>query len=147
MPTSGSLIWMQVDSTGVVAAAGRLARPKPGHVYPLISATQAFDISNGWMGAVCFAEPAPAEPTASLAMPSPGCQPSHSQIITGAQLGLELEWQNELPILLPAWFFTVERSDGPVLGTMAIDRAYLQASPSYNSPATTPPSTSPSQSP
>jgi len=55
MPTNGFRVWIQVDSTGVVTASGWLATPKPGAVYPLISAMQAFDLSNGWTGGFCAA--------------------------------------------------------------------------------------------
>jgi hypothetical protein len=80
-------------------------------------------------------------------VPVAGCQPWHSQSLTGALLGLHLEWKRKHPILLPAWFFTVEDGNGPVLATVAIDRAYLQDATSKTSPATTPVSTSPTGSP
>jgi hypothetical protein len=155
MPTKGFQTWIEVDLAGVVAAAGWLGTPKPGDAYPLISAAQAFDLSNGWTGGVCAAA-APmlassAPPTSAFPMPS--CQAPHPANVTGAVLGLDLEWQNEQPILVPAWFFTVEGTDGPVLGTVAIDRTYLAGPPSYSSPPTPTPSIplslvpSPSQSP
>jgi hypothetical protein len=154
MPTNGFRLSILVDSTGVVAAAGWLGSPKPGAAYPLISATQAFDLSNGWMGGACAAAAmAASSAPPSSASPTSFCQAPHPANVTGALLGLDLEWQNEQPILVPAWFFTVEGTDGPVLGTVAIDRTYLAGPPSYSSPPTPTPSIplslvpSPSQSP
>jgi hypothetical protein len=145
MPTNGFRVWIQVDSTGVVTASGWLATPKPGAVYPLISAMQAFDLSNGWTGGFCAA--AAVAPTSTPPADAPSCQPPSPQNVTDAVLGLDLEWQNKQPILLPAWFFSVEGTDGPVLGTVAIDRAYLRGPPTYSTPGTPPPSTPPSPSP
>ncbi len=147
MLTKGIEIQIQVDSTGVVAAAGRLASPKPGAVYPLISAMEAFDLSNGWMGPTCFAEELPVPSTSAPPFAKTGCQPSVPENVSGAVLGLELEWQNEQPILLPAWFLTVEGRDDPVLATVAIDRAYLAGPPSYSSPPSPTPNIPPSPVP
>ena len=145
MPTNGFQTWIQVDSTGVVTAAGWLGSPKPGgDAYPLISAKQAFDLSNGWMGGACAAAAVAA--SSAPPVPSPACQAPQSQNVTGALLGLDLEWQNEQPILVPAWFFTVEGTDGPVLGTVAIDRAYVAGPPS-SSPSLTPTPSMPPPSP
>lgn len=161
-PTWGMATRLDVDAVGIVNATGWLTRPIEGPVYPLRSAQAAFDdLARRPIVAPAIAcplategnpategepatggEPVPEgepatgrsrpEPPAPMPLPMPVCRPPQPVIVTGAHLGLQLDWDQSSPagvrlILLPAWFFTIR--DAPptadVLPVIAVAAAYL----------------------
>jgi hypothetical protein len=105
-----------VNSAGrVVSGNGWLAATTDGPAYPLISARAAFELLK--------AQPRP--------LPAIGCPVNAdcpgvvAQVVTGAQLGLSLQYRDTgRPVLVPSWLFTVKGSDQPV-AQVAVDPRFL----------------------
>ena len=116
LETAGAATTVTVDPAGVVTAQGWLAQTTAGDRYPLISAQAAFD-RLAELPVPLLACPEPAPPTAS-----PWC--GGPVTITGARLGLSLQWEGDRPLLVPSWLFRVAGSDEPVV-MVAVDPAYL----------------------
>lgn len=119
LETAGAATTVTVDPAGVVTAQGWLARTTAGDPYPLISAQAAFD-RLAELPVPLLACPEPAPPTAAG---GPSC--GGPVTITGARLGLSLQWEGDRPLLVPSWLFRVAGSDEPVV-MVAVDPAYLQ---------------------
>lgn len=66
-----------------------------------------------------------AEPAPAIAPATPGVSPRPAKI-TGADLGLMLDWEGDgsSPVLVPAWLFEVEGQEAPV-AVVAIEDEHL----------------------
>jgi hypothetical protein len=134
MPTQGISTWLQVDRTQVTFASGWLTLPAASDAYPLVTANQAFkDLANRPVPEMMIACPQPAIPSPATAMPLP-CPSPTPTVITGAELGLELNYDmSGAPLLVPSWFFHAADNSYPIT-SIAVDPSYL-ATPT---PAPTP---------
>lgn len=129
--TSGWFTTVEVNGGNkVVSAYGWISQPKRDADYPVISAQRAFDLLQQ-------------QPRPMLMMCAqrkdgqPGCADIPPTEVTGATLGVMLDQDNDQPVLVPAWLFSIKGQDDPVT-QIAIDPSYL-AQP-------TPPSPEPLQS-
>jgi hypothetical protein len=118
LPTTGIRSVVDVDSTGVLGAYGRLGATSEGPTYPIVSARTAYDRLVS----------AP-RPLAELACPaskdgSTVCPEPTPLVVTGAVLGLELAYDAGAPVLVPAWLFSTRGSDEP-LAAIAVEPRYL----------------------
>ncbi|MEI7778896.1 MAG: hypothetical protein WCJ42_05650 [Actinomycetes bacterium] len=120
LPTQGISTYFQVDRTQVQYAGGWLTLPVAADTYPLVTADQAFkDLANRpqpMMGILC---------PQTLDATSNPCPTPPPIVITGAELGLELNFDaTNAPILIPSWFFKTADAGYPIT-SIAIDPAYL----------------------
>jgi hypothetical protein len=125
LPTQGIPTSLQVDRTQVTFASGWLKLPAAGDTYPLVTADQAFkDLANRPVPMMMIACPQPAIPSPATALPVP-C-PSHTPTeITGAELGLELNYDmSGAPLLVPSWFFHATDNSYPIT-SIAVAPSYL----------------------
>ncbi len=117
LPTAGLDTQVDVDGRGIRAAHGLVLLPEGGDDYPLRTAKAAFDdLQNQprpMIGGYCPADPAPSS-----------CPPPEPTRITGGTLGLQLRLDAGEPVLVPAWFFTVDGSAEPI-PVVAVDPAYI----------------------
>jgi hypothetical protein len=123
---SGWFTTVQVDgSDKVVSADGWITQPDRGADYPVISAQRAFDLLQQQprpMMLLC----------AQRKDGEPGCADIPPTEITGATLGLMLDQDDNKPVLVPAWLFSV-KGQGDPLTQIAVDPSYL-AQPTPPSP-------------
>jgi hypothetical protein len=136
MPTEGIETRVEVDGQGVRAASGRLELPQRGADYPLQTATAAFAaLGSGprpMIAQYCESSPMPAPPVGSasddtVGAPVQACATPQPQQVTGAVLGLQLEYDATgagSQVLVPAWFFTIAGSDYPQI-VIAVDPAFI----------------------
>lgn len=120
LPTVGIATTIDVDTTGVIGAMGRLESPTAGPEYPILTAAAALERLNS----------AP-RPLPAIACPETKDGPSacpgvdlRPAVITGATLGLTLSFDGADPILVPAWLYTV---DGwtDLMPAIAVEDRYL----------------------
>ena len=131
MQASGWFTTVQVDGNDkVVSADGWITQPDRDADYPVISAKRAFDLLQQ--------QPRPMMMLCAQRKDGkPGCADIPPTEVTGATLGVMLDQDNNKPVLVPAWLFSIKGQDDPVT-QIAIDPSYL-AQP-------TPPSPEPVQS-
>ncbi len=120
MPTQGISTFMQVDGTKVLSAGGWLTLPTAADTYPLVTAAQAFkDLASRPQVMMAILCPQTLDSTSN---PCPTPAPI---VITGAELGLELNYdETNSPILIPSWFFKTADTGYPIT-SIAIEPAYL----------------------
>jgi hypothetical protein len=131
LATEGIETTITVDATEIESASGQLAAPSMGDTYPLRTATAAFTELND--------EPRPmiarycgpiAVPTGGSLPPVSSCPPPKPTPVTGATLGLLLEYDGSTAssqgaqLLVPAWFFDVQGATAPN-AIDAIDPAFI----------------------
>ena len=86
---------------------GWIRKPQRGASYPLITAQRAF--------ALLQQQPRPMMDMCMLRPDGkPGCAPIPPSEVTGATLGLTLDYDENKPMLVPAWLFAVKGQDIPV---------------------------------
>lgn len=133
----------------VVGGNGWLSGATEGDAYPLISAADAFELLK-------------AQPRMAMDLcmqrkdGQPGCEEPAPTVISGATLGLTLDYEQALraddpggPLLVPAWLFTVKNST-ETIPWIAVDPAYLEQPSPEPAPADKPEpgaGTEPSQAP
>jgi len=111
LPTAGATTTVSVQGSDIVGANGWLGRPSEGPRYPVISARAAFDLLE--LTPMPLAEMACPEP-------APGTQVEGSPLcggqvtVTGARMGLSLQWESDRPLLVPSWLLDVKGSPLPV---------------------------------
>lgn len=118
-PTTGFTTTVSATAEGVQWAQGWASRTREGPTYPVVSAREAWDVlvrSPLPMPLMACPEPVPDT------MDPVTC--GGPVTVTGAQLGLSLQWQGEEPLLVPAWLFAVQGSPTP-LAQVAVDPAFL----------------------
>lgn len=121
--TVGWDTFVTVSPQGVVAAGGWLGRPQAGDRYPVVDATSAVG------GLASRREPADVSACDRRAdgpagRPwTPACPPVVHRV-TGATFGLALAWEEDRPLLVPAWLFTLADSPG-VVAQVAVEPAFL----------------------
>lgn len=116
--TEGWTTTVAVTRDGVEFANGWLGTATPERTYPLVSAKGAY--------ARLRSGPQPA--AAELCLPpkdrATGCAKPAERVVTGAELGLLLSGDEDGPLLVPAWLFTVRDDPNPV-PSVAIRDDYL----------------------
>lgn len=118
-PTTGFTTTVSANAQTVQWGQGWASRTREGATYPVISTREAWDVlvrSPQPMPLLACPEPAP-ESEESIACGGP-------ITVTGARLGLSLQWQGEQPLLVPAWLFAVEGSSYPLV-QVAVSPEYL----------------------
>jgi hypothetical protein len=123
-PTTGMATFVTAGHDGVVRAEGWLGSTVAGAEYPLVSAKSA-------LGALS-SQPAPLPAVAcaetdrgEIAKRGPDFRRCEtSVVVTGARLGLSLQWDDSRPVLVPSWLFTVRGWDAPLVA-IAVAPAYL----------------------
>ena len=131
--------WFVVKAAdgSIDSGSGWVGTPQRGASYPLITAQRAFDLLQQQprpMMELCMARPDG----------QPGCAPIPPSEITGAKLGLTLDYDSGKPVLVPAWLFAVKGQTAPVM-QVAVAPQYLatpspQAYPTVNGVPVEPPS-------
>jgi len=119
----GWITWLAVKADGSIDNGnGWATAPRSDASYPLISAQAAFDLLKQ--------QPRPMMDMCMLRPDGkPGCAEAPPTEITGATLGLTIDYDADKPVLVPAWLFAVKDQTEP-LAQVAIDPAYLaQPSP------------------
>ncbi len=124
-PTSGlrTTLVGDPDGTSVSSAAGWLVRTPQLADYPVVSAADAYQLLRRTplpMPLIACPEPLP-EGTDPVPCGGP-------VTVTGARLGLSLQQSAEGYLLVPAWFFTVEGSDNPLV-QVAVEPRLVQQAP------------------
>ena len=121
-PAVGWTMSLAVKADGSIDNGnGWIGSPERGASYPLISAQDAFDLLQQ--------QPRPMMDLCMLRPDGkPGCADIPPTEITGASLGLAMDYESAKPILVPAWLFAVKDQDMP-LSQVAIDPKYI-ATPS-----------------
>ena len=125
---------LQIDGAGrLTGGDGWLTDPQPGDRYPVITAQRAFDL--------LAEQPRPMiELCAQRPDGKPGCADVPPTDITGAALGLMLDYDGQRAILVPAWLFDVKDQPDP-LAQVAIDPAYVATPSPAPPPEPGPPAT------
>ena len=103
------------------SGSGWVGTPQRGASYPLITAQRAFELLQEQprpMMELCMARPDG----------EPGCAPIPPSEVTGAKLGLTLDYDSGKPVLVPAWLFAIKGQTAPVM-QVALQPQYL-ATPS-----------------
>jgi hypothetical protein len=118
LDTVGLGTYLQVDGDGAITwADGHLPGVVTGPAYPVISAQAAFD--------KLLDAPRPAMDICMVRKDGePGCAEIPPAEVTGAALGLLLDYDADRPVLVPAWLFDVKDQPDPV-AQIAIDPAFL----------------------
>ncbi len=109
-----------VNGSEVLSAQGRLADTEEGTSYPLVTAAKAWDD--------LVRTPLPMTLMACPEQLPPGQDPvacGGPVTVTGAELGLSLQWSETGPLLVPSWLFEVEGSPDP-LARIAVDPRYVE---------------------
>jgi hypothetical protein len=116
LPTSGFGTSLQVaPDRSIVAGHGWLGHPVAGAEYPLLPAAEAVNQ---------IATPAVARPCGKT-----GCPEPPPMVITGARLGLMLQWSaTAQALLVPTWRYDVRGMDTPLV-VIAVQPAYLRDGP------------------
>ena len=132
LPTSGLRSVVDVDTQGVLGATGWLGDLSADGDYPVVSAQQAFDRLDAMPRALADMAcpeiaPGPMESPADDPMPMP-CK-SDPVVITGATFGLMLSWEDQSPILVPAWLFDVKGWDDPMAQVAVADQYLADPTP------------------
>lgn len=113
---------IQVDGGGdIVTADGWVGDPEAGDGYPVISAQRAFELLRDQprpMMELCAVRPDG----------GPGCADVPPAEITGARLGLQLDYDGQRAVLVPAWLFDLRDQPEPVV-QIAVDPAFLGQPP------------------
>jgi hypothetical protein len=119
-PAIGWTMSFAVKADGSIDNAnGWIGSPRSGASYPLITATDAFDLLQQ--------QPRPMMDLCMVRKDGkPGCADMPPTEIMGASLGLALDYESDKPILVPAWLFSVKDQDMPV-SQVAIDPKYIAA--------------------
>jgi hypothetical protein len=126
---SGWFTTVQVDGNStIVSADGWITQPDRDADYPVISAQRAFDLLQQ--------QPRPMMMLCAQRKDGkPGCADIPPTEVTGAALGVMLDQDNNKPVLVPAWLFSIKGQDDPVT-QIAIDPSYLaQPTPPEPDPA------------
>jgi hypothetical protein len=124
LPTSGMATLLQLSSQAkIVGASGSMSTGREGDLYPLRTASQAFDAMPVFaLGAPCDAAGCPEGPA-----------------VTGARLGLSRVTLDEgAAALVPAWLFTVKDSPVPMVALAVVDRFLGGPDPTRPDPGTEP---------
>jgi hypothetical protein len=125
MDTVGLTTYLQVDGDGDIAwADGRLPNVVRGADYPVISASEAFDLlleQPRIMMELCMQRPDG----------EPGCAEVPPAEVTGGHLGLLLSYDGDRPVLVPAWLFDVKGQPEPA-AQIAIDPEFLAPPPAVD---------------
>jgi hypothetical protein len=128
LPTSGlrTTLVGDPDGTSVSSAAGWLVRTPERADYPVVTAAEAYRLLRRTpLPVPMIACPEPKEEVSDLVACGLG-----PVTVTGARLGLSLQQSSEDGYLLvPAWFFTVEGSDDPVVQVAVEPRLVQPADP------------------
>jgi hypothetical protein len=121
-PAYGWTVGLAVDAAGSVDNGnGWVGSPQRGASYPLITASEAF--------ALLQQQPRPMTDMCMVREDGkPGCAPIPPTEVTGASLGLAMDYESEQPILVPSWLFTVKDQIMPV-SQIGVDPKYI-ATPS-----------------
>jgi hypothetical protein len=122
MATSGWFTSLQLDGDGkLVSADGWLSGLDKGDTYPLVSAQAAFGQLKD--------QPRPMmEMCMQRTDGKDGCAPIPPTEITGAKLGLSLDYDGSQAVLVPAWLFSVQ--DQPeAIAQLAVDPSFLAPPP------------------
>jgi hypothetical protein len=115
LPTQGWETRFEIGTDGaLLSASGMLGGAATGEEYPLIDAQEAFELLN--------AQPRP--DLAALCAPDVPCGPDE-RAVTGARPGLQLQFNDHGPLLVPAWLFSVRDLPQPV-AHVAVDPAFLE---------------------
>lgn len=122
LATVGWVTSLQIDGDGRVSSAdGWLPDPERGAAYPVITAQRAFDLLQQ--------QPRPA---IELCMRRPDGKPGCADIppaeVTGASLGLMLDYDGTKAVLVPAWLFSVKGQQEPAT-QIAVEPGYLAPPP------------------
>ena len=132
LPTRGLTTSLEVSDDGVVGGNGYVGTTTPGDAYPLISAQAAYDqLASQPMPemAMLCPEPAPAgdDVVVDPAVTLPACGPIQPTVITGAELGLTMQYEGVEPLLVPSWLFiTADAAQNPWGPTVvAVDPAFI----------------------
>ncbi|MGH8895190.1 MAG: hypothetical protein ACRDWY_18085, partial [Actinomycetes bacterium] len=123
LPTGGYGVTVVIRGSAIVSAQGWLAETAAGPSYPLVSAQDAWE---------AFVRTP--SPVALMACPEP-VPGSDNQVacgggpvtVTGAELGLSLQWAGTEPLLVPSWLFDVDGSRQR-LAQVAVEPRYLHRS-------------------
>jgi hypothetical protein len=120
--TSGWVTSLQIDGDlHVVSADGWLHGATEQDTYPVVTAQRAFDLLQQ--------QPRPMmEMCMQRKDGQPGCADVPPTEVTGASLGLILDYESERPVLVPAWLFDIKDQTEPV-AQIAIEPAYLAPPP------------------
>jgi hypothetical protein len=134
--TSGWVTSLQIDGNmNVVSADGWLDNADKRDAYPVITAQRAFELLQE--------QPRPMmEMCMQRKDGKPGCADIPPTEITGASLGLVLDYEAERPLLVPAWLFDIKDQSEP-FGQIAVDPAYLAPPPTASADPGTPDSVPP----
>ena len=129
MPTVGVATTVDVDTSGVVAATGRLEAPAAGPDYPILTARGALDR----LGSLPQPMPAVDCPVSKDGTTSCSAGALEPTVVTGATLGLMLSYDSVDPVLVPAWLFTVDGWTDPMPVIAVTDQYLGGATPSPGS--------------
>lgn len=119
LPTVGLTTTVSASDRAVQWGQGWISRTREADTYPVLSAREAWDVLVHTplpMPLMACPEPVP-DTMDPVACGGP-------ITVTGARLGLSLQWQGEEPLLVPAWLFAVEGSPNPLV-QVAVDPTYL----------------------
>jgi hypothetical protein len=124
MDTVGWVTSLQIDADGAVTwADGYINSVTRGDSYPVVSAADAF--------AQLKDQPRPMMELCAVRKDGePGCADLPPTTVTGAMLGLMLDYDGTRPLLVPAWLFEVKGQPEPI--------AQIAISPSYLAPVPVP---------
>lgn len=120
LPSTGTSVTVVVSGSEVVSAQGSLATTEEGTSYPLVTAARAWDD--------LVRTPLPMPLIACPEQLPSGQDPvacGGPVTVTGAELGLSLQWSETGPLLVPSWLFEVEGSPDP-LARIAVDPRYVE---------------------
>jgi hypothetical protein len=122
MVTSGWATSLQIDGNGdLTSGDGWLAGADKGDSYPLITAHRGFELLQQ--------QPRPMiEMCMRRSDGKPGCATVPPAEVTGASLGLMLDYDGQRATLVPAWLFDVKGQHDPV-AQVAVEPSYLAPPP------------------
>jgi len=117
-PANGWVTGFAVGADGSIDSGnGWIGSPQRGASYPLITAQRAFELLQQQprpMVEMCMVRPDG----------KPGCAPIPPSEVTGATLGLAMDYESDKPILVPAWLFAIKDQVMPV-SQIAVEPSYI----------------------
>jgi hypothetical protein len=122
LQTFGWTTSLQIDGSGqLVSGDGWVTDPEIGADYPVVSAQRAFELLQDqprMMMELCAQRPDG----------KPGCADIPPAEVTGATLGLQLDYDGRRAVLVPAWLFDVRDQPEPAV-QIAVDPSLLGPPP------------------
>jgi hypothetical protein len=122
LQTFGWTTSLQIDGSGqLVSGDGWVTDPEIGADYPVVSAQRAFELLQDqprMMMELCAQRPDG----------KPGCADIPPAEVTGATLGLQLDYDGRRAVLVPAWLFDVRDQPEPAV-QIAVDPSFLGTPP------------------